>query len=162
MYQNQTEGLKASIIKDGGFDGSVVENGKFSGIQIVGVRKVPRAMNGNNHHVYVDLEEYRGSKYKVYLNQALYFLFEKPLNENGCNAPLWSTNNSIQIVGNDGKFSQVISNLSYAWDVWGHSSWYVYAKFTSDVIVNPPSETETQKLIREIEERFKRLKEILA
>lgn len=158
MYQSQISRLKEDIVARQAFEGCFVRNHNFSGIQILGVRKVPSDINQGRHHLFIDLEDYRGMQYYCLLNGTLRYNFSKPLNEVACHIDIYGTNNSLQILGNGG-FSQVIEGLSNSHTQYGHSSYYIYAVRTSDVVL--PVESEQKRLIREIEERFKRLKEII-
>ena len=159
MYQSEIWRLKEDIQNIQGFEACKVMDGSFSGIQILGVRKIPNARG--LHCVFVDLENYRGTDNWVVLNNQQNFTFNKPANEVASHVDIYSTDNQIQIRSKDGKFSQKITGLSFAHTVYGHSSYYVYAKFTNDVIIPQPTESEAQKLLREIEERTKRLKELV-
>jgi len=162
MYQHQINQLKQAIIMRGGFEGCFLKNEAFSGIKILGCRKLPNSINQGRHHIFCDLEDFRGNQYQGIVNGALRYDFTKPTNEVGIQADIWSTNNTFQIIGKDGTFSQVLEGISYSHTEWGHSSVYIYAVRTNANVITPqPTESEALKLIREIEERTKRLKEIV-
>ena len=160
MYQSEIWRLKEDIKNVPGiFEACKVANPTFNGIQIVGVRKVPNSRG--LHCAFIDLEDYRGNDFTVLLNGSNRFNFTKPVSEVGCHVDLWSTDNKIQIFSNKGEYSQLIEGLSFAHTVYGHSSYYVYAVRTNISVVPPVVESEALKLIREIEERTKRLKELV-
>lgn len=161
MYQHQISQLKQDIISRGGFEGCLVKNESFLGIQILGCRKLPTNINQGRHHIFCDLEDYRGNQYQGVVNNTLRYDFSKPSNEVGIQADIWSTGNSFQIVGKNNTFSQILDGISYSHTDWGHSSVLIYAVLTDKVIPPQPTESEAQKLIREIEERTKRLKELV-
>lgn len=161
MYQSEIRKLKEDIkLLPGKFEACTVLNSSFNGIEILGVRKVPNSRG--LHCVFVDLEDYRGSEYVTLLNGSNWFGFTKPKDEVACHVDIYSTDNRIQLFGNDGQYSQVIGGLTFAHTQYGHSSSYIYAKFVKDnVIVSPPEPSEAIKLITEIEQQFQKLKGLI-
>ena len=174
MYNNQTQDLKNSILNSNGFECKVLDP-NFLKIKILGVRKVPSNINNGNHHIYVDLENYRGRDYRVKFNEGIYYTFDKPSNETGTNVPMFSSGNKIQIVGSDGSYSQIIGDLTSSHTDAGHSSYYVYAKLVNDVTLpDPPTDPEVpnpelpntnqatlKDIINELEEIIYRLDELV-
>lgn len=160
MYQSEIWRLKDDIkTVPNVFEASQVLDSTFKGIQILGVRKIPNARG--LHCVFVDLEDYRGTDYVTLLNGSTWYGFTKPKDEVACHVDIYSTDNRIQIFSNDGRYSQLIGGLSFAHTIYGHSSYYVYAKFSNQIVTPQPTESEAFKLIREIEDRTKRLKELV-
>lgn len=158
MYQSQISGLKEDIIKNGGFEGCQ-ESGSFSGIQILGVRKLPNNINQGRHHLFVDLQDYRGSDFYCVLNSALRYSFTKPVNEVGCHIDFYGEENSLRLFGSDSlSYSQTLSRLSFAHTVYGHSSYYVYAVKSNSQVVTPPVISEPQKMLAELEILIQKLK----
>lgn len=158
MYQSQIAGLKEDIIKNGGFEGCQ-ESGSFSGIQILGVRKLPNNINQGRHHLFVDLQDYRGSDFYCVLNSTLHYSFTKPVNEVGCHIDIYGEENSLRLFGSDSlSYSQTLSRLSFAHTSYGHSSYYVYAIKTNNQVVTPTVISEALKTIEQIEELLKHLK----
>lgn len=160
MYQYEIESYKQDIIKKGGFDGVNV-NGSFSGIQILGVRKIQDSRG--LHCVFVDLESYRGNDFYCVLNSSLRYSFNKPNNEVGCHCDIYGDNNSLRIFGsNPLLYSQTLGGLSFSHKIYGHSSYYVYAVKTNSQVVNPiQPDNKAVWLIGEIEQRLKELKEFV-
>lgn len=156
MYQYEIDSYKQDIIKNGGFDGVNV-SGSFSGIQILGVRKIENSRG--MHCAFVDLETYRGNDYYCVVNSATRFGFSKPENEVAAHCDIYGDNNSLRIFGsNPLLYSQTIGGLSYSHKIYGHSSYYIYAVKTNSQGVTPPVIGEAQKTIAEIETLFQKLK----
>lgn len=133
MYIEQIKELKDSIKKNNRYEGCSF-SGNNNGIKILGVIKLPNNINQNNHNVFLDLDDYRGLNYWVEGKDKIYF-FGKPINEVGTDIPIWGVNNSIRIVGSDGKYSQSIDNLSADHTQYGHSSYYVLATLEDTVSI---------------------------
>lgn len=160
MYQSEITGLKADIIYNRPFEACKIINPDFSGIQILGVKKVPNSRG--MHCVFVDLETYRGNDYFVLLNDSLRYTFNKPLNEVAAHVDIYGSNNTIKILGSKAnEFSQVIGGLDFSHTHAGHSSYLVYAVFTNSTDVNTPKPNEGLILISEIEERLNKLKGLI-
>ena len=162
MYQAQVGGMKQDILLNGGFEGCTV-SGETVGIQLVGIRKIPNLINQGRHHLFIDLEDYRGNDYFCLLNSTLRYGFNKPPNEVGCHIDFYGTENSLRIYGSlPSVFSQLITGLSFAHTQYGHSSYYIYAKLGKGQTVPPPKpDNKALWLIGEIEQRLKELKEII-
>lgn len=161
MYQSQIAGLKQDIIRNGGFESCKV-SGSFSGIEIKGVRKVPESINQGRHHLFVDLEDYRGLDYWLELNGSKPFYFNKPVNEAACHIDIYGENNTLKIIGkNETVYSQLITGLSSHHTSYGHSSYYIYAIKTNVIPELPPVDNEALKTIEQIEELLKKLKGLI-
>ena len=162
MYQYEIMSLKDDIIKNQPFEACKILNPDFSGIQILGVKKVP--VSRGMHCVFIDLENYRGNDYFVLLNGSLRYSFNKPLTEVGAHVDIYGDTNTIRIFGsNPSEYSQQIGGLSFNHTNAGHSSTYIYAVKTNNQIVTPPPPQDNKALwlIGEIEQRLKELKEIV-
>jgi len=157
MYQSQIAELKQDIIENGGFETCKVL-GSFSGIEIKGVRKLPENINQGRHHLFIDLEDYRGLDYWIQLNNKLPFYFNKPKNEVASHIDIYGSGNSLRIFGT-GKpetYSQTLTELNANHTAYGHSSYYIYAIKTTSQIVTPVN--EALQTIQQIEELLKHLK----
>ena len=142
MYTSQTQDLKNSILNNNNFESCIVINPSFKGVKLLGSRRVPQSINASNHHIYVDLESYRGNDIWLESDGKKYF-FDKPYNENGVNIPLWNSQTGFQIKTNDGRYSQVIGNVDLNHTLAGHSSVYFYASFfNEETLPDPPIEPE--------------------
>ena len=159
MYQSQIAGLKQDIIKNGGFEACKVL-GSFSGIEIKGVRKLPESINQGRHHLFIDLEDYRGLDYWLELNEQYPFYFNKPKNEVASHIDIYGSANSIRIFGTSKPeiYSQTLTELNANHSLYGHSSYYIYAVKTNVIPELPPIENEALKTIEQIEELLKHLK----
>lgn len=132
MYQSQVKELKEQILKSPIFDCKLT--GDSNGIKIIGVVKLSNQINQNNHHVYIDLDNFRGIKYFAVTNLAeMTYSFDKPDNEVGCSIDIYNDNVSVRILGKDGKYSQLVEGLSAHHTIYGHSSYYILATLESEV-----------------------------
>lgn len=155
MYQSEVENLRLDIIKNQPFEACTLLNPEYSGIKILGVKKIPNSRG--MHCVFVDLETYRGNDYFVLLNGSLRYTFNKPLNEVAAHVDIYGSDNSIRIFGyKDNEYSQLIGGLDFNHTNAGHSSYYVYAIKTNSQIVTPVN--EVLQTIQQIEELLKHLK----
>ena len=155
MYQSEVESLRLDIIKNQPFEACTVINPEYSGIKILGVKKVPNSRG--MHCVFVDLETYRGNDYFVLLNGSLRYGFNKPINEVAAHVDIYGNDNQIRIVGSKAnEYSQLIGGLDFNHTNAGHSSYYVYAIKTNSQVVAPVN--EALKTIEQIEELLKHLK----
>lgn len=155
MYQSEVENLRLDIIKNQPFEACKIINPDFSGIQILGVKKVPNSRG--MHCVFVDLETYRGNDYFVLLNGSLRHTFNKPVNEVAAHVAIYGNDNQIRILGSKAnEYSQLIGGLSFNHTEAGHSSTYIYAIKTNSQIVPPVN--EAMKTIEQIEDLLKHLK----
>lgn len=160
MYQNEIAPLKQNILEVQPFEACTILNPEFSGIKILGVKKVPVARGLNC--VFIDLENYRGNDYFVLLNGSLRYSFSKPVNEVGCHVDIYGNDNSIRIFGSNPKeYSQLIGDLTFNHTNAGHSSYYIYAVKTSSQVLPPKPDNKALWLIGEIQQRLKELKEIV-
>jgi hypothetical protein len=75
MYQYEIMSLKDDIQKNQPFELRTILNPDYSGIKILGVKKVP--VSRGLHCVFIDLENYRGNDYFVLLNGSLRYSFSK-------------------------------------------------------------------------------------
>jgi hypothetical protein len=160
MYQAQIAGLKQDIIKNDGFEACQV-SGDWSGIKILGVRKLPNQINQGRHHLFVDLGNYRGDDYFCLLNGSIRYSFNKPENEVGCHVDFYGSSNTLKIVGSKpNEYSQTLSGLTFAHTEYGHSSYYILAIKSIDYITTPPLLNPNRQLILidEIEQRLNELK----
>ena len=161
MYQSQIAGLKQDIITQGGFEACKV-TGDFSGIRILGVRKLPNNINQGRHHLFIDLESYRGNEYFCLLNGNLRYSFNKPSNEVGCHIDFYGNDNTLKILGSKpNENSQLLTGLTFSHTQYGHSSYYIYAVKASGQETLPTPDNKAIWLIGEIEQRLKELKEIV-
>lgn len=156
MYQNEILDLKNDIIKNGGFEGCIVSNNSFSGIRILGVRKIKNSRG--LHCIFIDLEDFRGLGYWVETGSNKAYFFSKPLDQVGCHIDIYGDDNSITIMSDSApeEYSQTISGLSANHSSYGHSSTYIYAIKTNSQIVPPVN--EAMKTIEQIEDLLKHLK----
>lgn len=161
MYQSQIAGLKQDIIKNGGFEACQI-TGKANGISIKGVRKLPDSINLGRHHIFIDLEEYRGSGFYCKLNNKNSYTFSKPVNEVGCHIDFYGSENVLEIKkANSFESSQIVTGLTFSHTQYGHSSYYVYAERVTTSIPDLPTtlvDNEALKTIERIEELLEHLK----
>lgn len=160
MYQSQIAGLKQDIINNGGFEGCQVMTGG-KGINIKGVRKLHDSINQGRHHLFVDLENYRGLDYYCRLNNKANYFFGKPANEVGCHIDMYGAENTLSIhKTSSNESSQLITGLTFAHTQYGHSSYYIYAERVAASTPDTPSTmpSEALKTIEQIEELLKHLK----
>lgn len=156
MYQSEVFDLYRDIIQNKPFESCKILNPEYSGIQILGVKKVPNSRG--LHCVFVDLENYRGDDYFVLLNGSLRYGFNKPVNEVAAHVDIYGNDNTIRILGkNPSEYSQWIGGLTFNHTNAGHSSYYIYAVKTSDQVEIPAS-NEAIQTIEQIEELLKKLK----
>lgn len=173
MYQSQTASLKESIIATNNFEACTVANQDYKGLKLLGSRRVPQSINSSNHHVYLDLANYRGKDIWLESDGIRYF-FEKPSNENGINLPLWNSQTGFQLKSSDGRYSQVVSNVDLNHTLAGHSSTYFYADFVKDTQQpippipdapsepsNPSNQSTLKEIINQLEQIIYRLDDLV-
>ena len=118
--------------------------------------KLSNEINQNNHHIFVDLDSYRGEDYYVQNVNKNYY-FTKPTDETGTDVPIWGEYNKIQIVGNNGKYSQQLERLTAHHTIYGHSSYLVLATLENEVT----QPVEPTKLKQDLIALRQRLSEII-
>lgn len=153
LHQHQIKELKADIIKNGGFEGCYQVTDFYQSIKFLGVRKIPNSINQGRHHLFIDLDAYRGLEFTCQLNNGLHYTFDKPSNECGCHIDIYGIGNTCKILGKN-SYSQILGGFSANHTSAGHSSYYILATLE----IQPEPKNEALETIERIEELLKHLK----